>query len=129
MVLPGVQALFGFQLIAVFQQGFESKLTEAQQRLHLAATALSAIAIALLMTPAALHRQVEPTSISRRIVRVSSRLLLLSMFPLTVGTALDFHIIASIVVESPVVSVGLPAALVALALGLWVYLPRRYVRA
>ena len=36
-VLPGIQALFGFQLIAVFNTGFASKLSAAEQRtlLHL----------------------------------------------------------------------------------------------
>ena len=36
MVLPGVQALFGFQLIAVFSERFET-LTDVQQDIHLAA--------------------------------------------------------------------------------------------
>jgi putative transcriptional regulator len=57
MVLPGIQALFGFQLIAVFSQGFSEKLSEAQQQLHLAAIVLVVIAIALVMAPAAIHRQ------------------------------------------------------------------------
>jgi hypothetical protein len=34
MVLPGIQALFGFQLIAVFNQGFNEKLSTVQQQLH-----------------------------------------------------------------------------------------------
>ena len=37
MVLPGIQALFGFQLIAVFNEGFSDKLTPGEQKLHLAA--------------------------------------------------------------------------------------------
>jgi Family of unknown function (DUF6328) len=37
MVLPGIQALFGFQLIAVFNQGFGEKLTIGEERLHLVA--------------------------------------------------------------------------------------------
>jgi hypothetical protein len=49
MVLPGIQALFGFQLIAVFSLGFAEKLTLAEQRLHLVAIALLAIAVALIM--------------------------------------------------------------------------------
>lgn len=36
MVLPGIQALFGFQLIAVFNNGF-SRLDRAEQGLHYAA--------------------------------------------------------------------------------------------
>src|SRR6185312_6704027 len=57
MVLPGIQALFGFQLIAVFNQGFGEKLSQAQQVLHLVALVLTTLSMALVMTPAALHRQ------------------------------------------------------------------------
>src|SRR6266481_2681346 len=37
MVLPGIQALFGFQLIAVFNARFEEKLSFSELRLHLLA--------------------------------------------------------------------------------------------
>ena len=60
MVLPGVQALFGFQLIAVFNTGFAEKLSHGEQRVHLLALALVAMAGALIMTPAAYHRQTSP---------------------------------------------------------------------
>jgi hypothetical protein len=56
-VLPGIQALFGFQLIAAFNPGFAQKFSLGEQRLHLLATALVALAIAAIMTPAAYHRQ------------------------------------------------------------------------
>ena len=35
MVLPGIQALFGFQLMAVFSPGFWERLDSSEQRLHL----------------------------------------------------------------------------------------------
>ena len=35
MVLPGIQALFGFQLIAVFNPGFSEHLSTSEQHLHL----------------------------------------------------------------------------------------------
>jgi len=60
MVLPGIQALFGFQLIAVFNPAFSEKLHWYEQCLHLTAIGLVAIAVALVMTPAAYHRQAEP---------------------------------------------------------------------
>lgn len=56
MVLPGIQALFGFQLVAVFSQGFSEKLTRPEQVVHFVAITLIAIAVAIIMTPAALHR-------------------------------------------------------------------------
>src|SRR3954468_12459477 len=78
MVLPGIQALFGFQLIAVFNQRFV-QIPFGHQVAHLAATGLVALAAGLVMTPAAYHRSVDPQGASDRFVRVSTRLLLLSM--------------------------------------------------
>src|SRR5678815_3475380 len=50
MVLPGIQALFGFQLVAVFTDGFATKLSSAEQRVHFFAITLVAAAIAIIMT-------------------------------------------------------------------------------
>src|SRR4026209_578344 len=79
MVLPGIQALFGFQLIAVFNSAFDQKLNASEQKLHLLATGLIAVAVAIIMTPAALHRQTGPYAVTDTFVRMSSRLLLWSM--------------------------------------------------
>src|SRR4051812_20042005 len=80
MVLPGIQALFGFQLIVVFNAGFSELLTDRERHLHLAAIGLIAVAIAFIMAPAACHRQVDPRTLSDAFVRLSTRLMLLSMF-------------------------------------------------
>src|SRR3954463_15106322 len=72
MVLPGIQALFGFQLIAVFNEGFEKKLSGAEQRLHLAAIILVALAVALVMAPAAIHRLTQQRAVSERFIWLSS---------------------------------------------------------
>jgi hypothetical protein len=45
MVLPGIQALFGFQLVVIFSDGFSEKLSEGQQLLHLMAIGLVVIAV------------------------------------------------------------------------------------
>lgn len=60
MILPGLQALLGFQLVAVFSAQFETHLSHTEQQLHLLALILLAIAGALVMTPAAYHRQTRP---------------------------------------------------------------------
>src|SRR5215831_14956226 len=65
MVLPGLQALFGFQLIAVFTERFAS-MSPWLQGLHLFATGLVALAVALIMTPAAYHRIAERGFVSKR---------------------------------------------------------------
>src|SRR5205814_5379235 len=76
MVLPGIQALFGFQLIAVFNEGFGEKLSHAEQWLHLVAILLTVLSMALVMTPAALHRQTEPKEVSERFVWIASNMVL-----------------------------------------------------
>src|SRR5882762_8175592 len=81
MVLPGIQALFGFQLIAVFNLSFAQRLSSLEQRLHLFAITLTAVAIAFVMAPAAYHRQTGPREVSEAFIQLSTRLLLWSMWP------------------------------------------------
>ena len=81
MVLPGIQAFFGFQLIAVFNNRFQ-ELTHTEQVLHLIALLLLAVSIALIMTPAAYHRIAERGMVSRHFVELASRFLECAMFPL-----------------------------------------------
>ncbi len=90
MVLPGIQALFGFQLIAVLNQGFDQKLGHGAQMVHLVALVLTALAMALVMTPAALHRVSEPKSVSERFVWIASKIVLAGMVPLAVFAWLWF---------------------------------------
>jgi hypothetical protein len=72
MVVPGIQALFGFQLIAVFNPSFAQKLSPAEQRLHLLAIALAAVGMARIMTPAAYHRQSGPRDVGETFISVST---------------------------------------------------------
>lgn len=129
MVLPGIQALFGFQLVAVFNEHFSSALDPSEQAVHLAAIALVAVAIALVMAPAAYHRQTGPEQVTEHFLRLSSRLLLASMFPLALGIALDFYLIARLITHRPLLALSLAVALLALYGGLWLVLPSRYRRA
>src|SRR5215831_350884 len=92
MVLPGIKALFGFQLIAVFNQRF-TDLSSEQQKVHLAALVLTGISIALIMAPAAYHRQVERDRISAYFLSLTSTLLTLAMLPLAFAIALDTFIV------------------------------------
>ena len=124
MILPGVQTLFGFQLIVVFNQRFQDGLSPFEQRLHLLAMALIALATGLLLAPAAYHRRAEPETISRRFVRLSTRLLTWSTYPLLASIVVDFYLVATFITANDAVSLLL-AALVALALALlWLVLPR-----
>ena len=122
IVLPGIQVLFGFQLATVFTNRFAQDLSSGEQRLHLLAITLVAIAIALIMTPAAYHRQAEPQHASERFIRVSTRLLLASMPPLAVGICLDFYLVARLVLGTGWVA-WLAAGLFLVFVALWFALP------
>ncbi|HEX7232797.1 MAG TPA: DUF6328 family protein [Candidatus Binatia bacterium] len=123
MVLPGIQALFGFQLIAVFNQGFGEKLSTMEQQLHLLSIILTVTAVVLVMTPAALHRQIDPLAATRRFIESSTILLLFSMFPLSISICLDIYLIAHIITESIVLSLVIAAGLLLLFFSLWILLP------
>jgi hypothetical protein len=105
MVLPGVQAIFGFQLIAVFNQRF-TDLPFPTQCVHFASLSLVALAAALVMTPAAYHRVTGITHVTRRFLETSSRLVLASMVVLAIGLSLDYFVVGWLVFGSMAVAAG-----------------------
>ena len=124
MLLPGVQALFGFQLIVVFNQRFQDGLSPTEQDLHLLAMALIAVATGLLLAPAAYHRRAEPESVSRRFVRLATRLLAWSTYPLLAGIVVDFYLVATLITADDTLSLVLAALLFLVLALLWLVLPR-----
>ncbi len=124
MVLPGIQTLLGFQLIAVFQPPFAG-LSPAMQRLHLFAILCVVVAIALVMTPAALHRLREPTSVSKEFIRLSSAFLMWSMPPLALGLSSDVYIVSTMATHETAVSAVLALFSLGMFVGLWFVVPWR----
>ena len=123
MVLPGIQALLGFQLVAVFSSEFDAKLDALDQRIHLVATFLVALSVALVMTPAAYSRQAHPREVSEGFIRACTRLLLIGMFPLAIGICLEFYLIAQVILHSSLSAVFASALLGVFAV-FWIILPR-----
>jgi Family of unknown function (DUF6328) len=122
MILPGIQAVFGFQLIAIFNNGF-NELKPGEKILHLGALAMLAIAIALIMTPAAYHRIAERGIVSRRFVVIASRLLELAMLPLMLGLSADLFVVSRLVLNDVMASAGIAGAFIILFGGLWYLFP------
>src|SRR3954451_15926518 len=77
VILPGAQALLGFQLAIVLTEGF-AKLQPELKSLHGAALLLVCLSVLLLMAPAAYHRIVYAGQDSIRFHKVGSRLITLS---------------------------------------------------
>lgn len=122
MILPGIQAVFGFQLIAIFNNGF-SQLKPGEKILHLGALALLAVAIALIMTPAAYHRIAERGIVSRRFIVIASRLLEMAMLPLMLGLSADLFVVSRLVLNDVMASAGIAGAFIILFGGLWYLFP------
>jgi hypothetical protein len=123
MVLPGIQALFGFQLVVVFDSGFSQKLSHGEQLTHLVATGLIALAIGLIMAPAAYHRQTTPCTITYAFIRLCTRLMLCAMAPLALGLCIDFYLIVVAVTHQPWAA-AIAASLFGYFMVLWFALPR-----
>jgi len=124
MVLPGIQALFGCQLIAVFNSTFWSRLDQVEQLIHYTAIGLVALSVALVMTPAAYHRQVGFMTVSKRFLIISTKVLFWSMYPLMSGILLDFYLIGSLILPSRLLSLLATFCLLCVFTTLWIILPR-----
>jgi hypothetical protein len=124
MVLPGIQATFGFQLVAVFNERFSQDLGTLEQRLHVLSLTLVALAAAVIMMPAAYHRLAGVTHVSRRFIEVSSRWMLLSMCALAAGLSIDYYVITMLVFGNSLVAIA-AAALLGVLTWLWFVEPRR----
>ncbi|HZQ61477.1 MAG TPA: DUF6328 family protein [Casimicrobiaceae bacterium] len=129
VIVPGIQALFGFQLMVVFNRGFEH-VDAPGRAVHLAALVLVAIAMALVMAPAAYHRMAERGQVSRRFVDLASRFIASALVPLMIGLSLDAWLVALVVTGSAVVAWMVGGALLAVFGVLWFVLPwhRRHHR-
>lgn len=85
--------LLGFQFAALLIEGFE-KLPQASKYVHFASLSFIALAIILMMTPAAFHRLVEQGENTEHFHRFASRTLLASMVPLALGITGDYYVVA-----------------------------------
>jgi uncharacterized protein DUF6328 len=118
MVLPGTQALLGFQFVIILMPNFEKIPAEARW-VHMGSLAAIAISAILLITPAAYHRIVERGEDSEEFHNFAGRILLLAMFFLGLGLAGDFFIVVLRISGSFQLASWLSAGLMAFFLLLW----------
>jgi len=124
MVLPGIQALFGFQLIAVFNDRFMD-LGPSERAVHVWSLVLVALSIALIMTPAAYHRICEPDKTSEFFGKLASVLVAAAMVLLLLSITLDLYVIAHLALPGIGDSTRLALAVITFLVfaGLWIGFP------
>ena len=118
MVLPGAQALLGFELVTMLEQGF-SELPSIERIIHIAALLSIALATMTLMAPAAFHRLAEHGENTGRMYHFTSRMLLSSLVLLGLGISADFQVVLQKMTQSYPVSVSIAGCLLALFYLLW----------
>jgi hypothetical protein len=118
MVLPGAQALLGFQFAVTLMKSFE-ELPEPLRLLHAAVLGLISLSVVLLITPAAYHRIVEKGEMSEHFHRVASGFVLAAMVPLALGLCGDFLVVVYKVARSYAVAGAAAGAALTVFFGLW----------
>lgn len=118
VVLPGAQALLGFQFVTMLMEGFD-KLPPALKWLHLGALGCIAVAIILLITPAAWHRIVERGEETERMHKLATAMIVAALVPIALGLSADFFVVAYKVTKSAAIAGGLSGGALALFAALW----------
>jgi Family of unknown function (DUF6328) len=122
VILPGAQALLGFQLTVTLMHAFE-QLMPSSRLLHVAALISVAFAVILLMTPAALHRISFSGEDTERFLQIGSWFVIAAPVPLAIGIAADLYVATSKASASAFLGTILAVGIFVILALLWYGLP------
>ena len=122
IIIPGCQALLGFQLVAMMTQAFD-ELPQDAKIMHAAGLCCVTIAMILLMTPAALHRLSFGGNDSERFLRLGSAFVIAGPLPLALGIAADVYVVFLKINHSASFTVLASSVLLLAMLALWYFYP------
>jgi hypothetical protein len=118
VIIPGAQALLGFQLTVTLTRAFESLPYESKL-----AHALALCCIALLMATAAVHRISFAGEDSPRFLAIGSWFIIAGPFPLAVGVALDTYVATARALESAMAAPWIAGLTAMLLMLMWYAYP------
>jgi len=122
MVLPGAQALLGFQLITFVLSDFE-KLGRSLKEIHVLSVIFMTLSVILLMTPASYHRIVENGENTEHFLSFTGRMLLWALPPLALGICGDFYVVLRTITQSSLICAVIAFALLIFFGWLWFGMP------
>jgi hypothetical protein len=125
VVLPGVQALLGFQLASVISQSFE-RLPASSKTVHAASLGCIAVAVILLIAPAAYHRIVFSGQDTEEVHRFGSWLVTCATAPLALGLSGDIYVVLTEITASAMIGAFTASFTLVFLVGLWHLLPGRH---
>lgn len=118
IVLPGSQTILGFQLVAVFTDGF-TQLTYGLQLVHLLSLCFILLSVILLMSTTAYHRIVERGEVTNRFHQFSSRIVLLAMLTMAIGLSTDLYVVGMKITRSYNIALALSMGCFLATMLLW----------
>lgn len=122
VVIPGGQALLGFQLVATLTKAF-SELPPIFKYLHAAGLCAVALSVVLLMTPAAVHRIGFQGEDDPAFFKIGSRLVIAASVPLAIGIAADVAVVFFKVTESTAAASAAGTIAIIILFGFWLAYP------
>jgi hypothetical protein len=122
VVLPGVQALLGFQLASVISQSFE-KLPASSKAIHAASLGCITLAVILLIAPAAYHRIVFSGQETEEVHRLGSWFVTGATIPLAFGLSGDIYVVLAEITASVMIGMLIASFTLVFLIGLWHLLP------
>ena len=122
VIIPGCQALLGFQLVAMLTQAFDALPPDAKI-MHAAGLCCVTLAMILLMTPAALHREAFGGNDSKLFLRLGSAFVVAGPLPLAFGIAADVYVVFLKISHSAAFTVAASSVLLLAMLTLWYFYP------
>ena len=122
VILPGAQALLGFQLIVMLTQAFD-RLPKGVQAIHIAALLSLVIAVVLLIAPAAIHRLAFHGRDDAKLLGPGSLFITLALLPLAASICCDLWVALYKLAGSGTISTAGSLAAAAILLGLWFVVP------
>jgi hypothetical protein len=122
VVLPGVQALLGFQLIAVLSRRFD-QLPAALKAVHAVGLGMMMLAVVLLLAPAAFHRLAFGGEDVPIVHKVGSIFVTAALAALAVGLSAEVMVALGALSGRSDVGALIAAMVLLLLLGLWYVWP------
>jgi hypothetical protein len=122
VVLPGAQALLGFQFAAFLSDAFE-RLPDISKAVHFGSATIMAVAVVLLMAPAAFHRIATGGDDTKEVDIFGSYAMLVAMFLLGMSMCGDFYVVLIIVTGMEALAILCSIAALGIAFALWFGFP------
>jgi hypothetical protein len=122
VIIPGAQALLGFQFAVTLTRAFE-QMPQGAKLAHVAALFCVALAVILLMAPAALHRLSFGGEDAPEFVKIGSAFVIVAPVPLALGITLDTYVAVRRALEADAPALLVAAVTLLMLMGLWYVYP------